>query len=66
MSNSSLKHLLKYEGDVKPTSYAISDTLFSVFSNSWRAFVSRALRSSSTGVWPVRAFTFLYNYPSSG
>ena len=31
MSNSSLKHLLKYEGDVKPTSYAISDTLFSVF-----------------------------------
>lgn len=34
MSNSSLKHLLKYEGDVKPTSYAISDTLFSVFSNS--------------------------------
>lgn len=34
MSNSSLKHLLKYEGEVKPTSYAISETLFSVFSNS--------------------------------
>ncbi len=54
---SSLKRLVKYEGVVKPTSYATSDIFFSVVSSSCFALARRAFRSRSTTEYPVSAFT---------
>lgn len=45
----SLKHLVKYEGDEKPVSYAISEMVLSVCSINCSAAFSRIIRISSLG-----------------
>ena len=57
MPYSSLKHLVKYDGEENPTSYAISAIPLPVCSSYDFALCRRDLRSRSTTEMPITAFT---------